>query len=56
LFNSLNLTIKKGVVAIVGSSGNGKSTLLNLLMKFYEPFKGEIILSNASKSQKLKKI
>lgn len=44
LFQKLNLTIEKGVVAIVGSSGNGKSTLLYLLMKFYDPFKGEILL------------
>ena len=44
LFQRLSLTIEKGVVAIVGSSGNGKSTLLYLLMKFYDPFKGDILL------------
>ena len=35
LFQHLNLTIKRGVTALVGTSGNGKSTLLNLLVKFY---------------------
>jgi ABC-type multidrug transport system fused ATPase/permease subunit len=56
LFQGLNLAVKRGVVGIVGSSGNGKSTLLNLLMKFYEPFKGEIILKNSHKAQNLKNV
>jgi ABC-type multidrug transport system fused ATPase/permease subunit len=43
-------------VAIIGASGNGKSTLLNLLMKFYEPFKGEIYLTNDTNKQCLKDI
>ena len=56
LFNNFNLTLRKGITALVGSSGNGKSTLLNLLVKFYEPFRGGIILSNDNQEQNLKDI
>ncbi len=41
--NSLNFEIKKGeTVAIVGSSGGGKTTVANLLARFYEPQRGQI--------------
>ncbi len=30
-------------VAIVGATGSGKSTIINLLMRFYEPQRGEIL-------------
>ena len=43
VLNDLNLTIPAGnVTAIVGASGCGKTTLLKLLLKFYEPFAGDI--------------
>ena len=45
--------MRKGIIALIGSSGNGKSTLLNLLVKFYEPISGSIILSNELEEQKL---
>lgn len=33
-------------VAVVGHSGSGKSTIINLILKFYEPTKGEIYLND----------
>lgn len=46
LIRNLNLDIKKGQkVAIVGPTGCGKSTLINLLMRFYDVDKGEIDVS-----------
>jgi ATP-binding cassette subfamily B protein len=40
---SLNFTVNPGeTVAIVGATGAGKSTIINLLMRFYEFNKGEI--------------
>ena len=47
LIENLNLKIKKGQrVAIVGPTGSGKSTLINLLMRFYDVNKGEVVISN----------
>jgi ATP-binding cassette, subfamily B, bacterial MsbA len=47
VLDRLNLTIKPGeTVAIVGSSGVGKSTIVNLLLRFYEPSSGSIRIDN----------
>jgi subfamily B ATP-binding cassette protein MsbA len=41
----INLTIKKGqTVALVGGSGGGKSTLADLLPRFYDPSQGQILI------------
>ncbi|MGD0959306.1 MAG: lipid A export permease/ATP-binding protein MsbA [Methylomonas sp.] len=42
---NINLTIKPGqTVALVGASGGGKSTLINLLPRFYDYEEGEILI------------
>ncbi len=43
--NDINLTIEPGdIVGIVGTTGSGKSTLINLLMRFYDNYEGEILV------------
>ncbi len=42
-------------LAVIGATGSGKSTLINLLCKFYEPQKGEILLDDIPLSQLSKK-
>ncbi|QWD77498.1 lipid A export permease/ATP-binding protein MsbA [Polynucleobacter sp. MWH-Svant-W18] len=45
--NGINLLIKPGeVVAFVGPSGGGKSTLVNLLPRFFKPTSGHIFLDD----------
>lgn len=47
VLDNLNLRIPaKKITAIVGPSGSGKTTLMKILLKFYTPNKGEVILGN----------
>lgn len=47
ILDNFNFEIKKGeIVAISGKSGLGKSTILKLLMRFYDPQKGIIKMSS----------
>ena len=49
LIKDLNLKVKKGQrVAIVGPTGCGKSTLINLLMRFYDIDEGSIAINGDS--------
>ena len=47
VLNKLSLTIPAGKkVAIVGLSGAGKSTIINLILRFFEANKGKILIDN----------
>ena len=45
LIHDFSLTVKPGMrVAIVGPTGSGKTTIINLLMRFYDPQEGRIMI------------
>ena len=55
LIENLSLNIKKGYkVAVVGPTGAGKTTIINLIMRFYEPNSGNIYF-NGIDSKDIKK-
>jgi len=48
LLNDINILIQKGkVTTLIGESGGGKSTLANILMRFYRPETGNILINGA---------
>lgn len=52
LYSGLDLTIEKGkTYAVIGSNGIGKSTLIKLIMRFYQPDSGEIWVDGTPLSQ-----
>ena len=45
MLENFNLLVEQGkTVAIVGETGSGKSTIVNLLCRFYEPTSGEVLI------------
>jgi subfamily B ATP-binding cassette protein MsbA len=47
VFKALSFDLPVGkVVALVGESGGGKSTLVRLLLRFEQPFEGRVLLDN----------
>ena len=49
VMENFSLTIPAGkTIALVGASGSGKSRVLSLLQRFYDPINGEILLGEVS--------
>ncbi|KAL4183101.1 hypothetical protein AMTRI_Chr11g153480 [Amborella trichopoda] len=47
VLNGLNLHIKPGeTIALIGPSGGGKTTIAKLLLRFYDPICGQILIDN----------
>ncbi len=45
ILRNINIKVEKGkVLAIVGSSGSGKTTMVDLIPRFYDPTEGQVLL------------
>ncbi|NOQ27464.1 MAG: ATP-binding cassette domain-containing protein [Bacteroidales bacterium] len=49
ILSGINFTIEKGqTIALVGQSGSGKSTIVDLIPRFFDPLRGEILIDSIS--------
>jgi ABC-type bacteriocin/lantibiotic exporter with double-glycine peptidase domain len=56
ILKNINLEINKNdIVGLIGESGGGKTTLLNILLGFLNPTKGDVLVDNASIFKNIKK-
>lgn len=58
ILHNINFTVNKGeTVAIIGATGSGKSTLINLIPRFYDVSAGEVLVDGVNvKDYKQKKL
>lgn len=53
VLDKINLTVDKGeTIAIVGPTGGGKSTLVNVICRFYEPTGGQVLIDGLDYRQR----
>ncbi len=53
VLSHFNLTVRAGeTIALVGETGSGKSTIVNLVCRFYEPTEGEILIDGVNYKQR----
>lgn len=49
IFEKVNLTINRGDrLAVIGPNGGGKSTIINLVCRFYDPYDGQVLFNGVS--------
>ena len=53
VLQDINLTVNQGeTIAIVGATGGGKSTLVNIVCRFYEPSSGQVLINDQDYTQR----
>ncbi|MBN1346380.1 MAG: ABC transporter ATP-binding protein [Phycisphaerae bacterium] len=53
VIRDVNLTVKAGeIIAVVGPNGSGKTTLCSLLMRFFQPQKGQILIDGLDTAER----
>jgi ATP-binding cassette subfamily B protein len=49
VLNDVNFIVEPGdIVGIVGTTGSGKSTLINLIMRYYDDYEGDILIDGCN--------